>query len=503
MNSAHIISTKSLDLEAIQTIILEQKQLKLSDESVDKIKNCRLYLDKKLKAETRPIYGINTGFGSLYNVKISKENLTKLQENLMMSHACGTGDLVPNEIVKLMLLLKIQSISYGHSGVQLQTVQRLIDFYNNDILPLVYTQGSLGASGDLAPLAHLSLPIIGKGKVYYKDAVLEAEDVLKHFGWQPITLQSKEGLALLNGTQFMSAYGIFLLIKSYKLSYLADLIGSISIDAFDGRIEPFNQLIHLVRPHNGQLKTAARVSEFLEGSEIINQEKQHVQDPYSFRCIPQVHGATKDTLEFVRKTFVIEINSVTDNPNIFANEDEIISGGNFHGQPLALALDYLKIAMAELGNISERRVFQLVSGLRGLPAFLVNNPGLNSGFMIPQYTAASIVSANKQLATPASIDSIVSSNGQEDHVSMGANAATQAYKLVNNVERVLAIELFNASQALDFRLPLKSSPFIEQFLSSYRQVVPFIKEDEILHDDIEASIDFITTIIIDSDELFN
>ena len=502
MNTTHIISSKSLDLATIQSIILEQKQLELSTDSVDNINQCRTYLDEKLKSETRPIYGINTGFGSLYNVKISKENLTKLQENLMMSHACGTGDLVPEPIVKLMLLLKIQSLSYGHSGVQLQTVKRLIDFYNYDVLPLVYTQGSLGASGDLAPLAHLSLPLIGKGKVTFKGDVLEAEDVLKHFDWQPITLLSKEGLALLNGTQFMSAYGTYLLLKSYKLSYLADLVGSVSIDAFDGRIEPFNELIHLVRPHNGQLETASRVSAFLEGSQIINQEKQHVQDPYSFRCIPQVHGATKDTLAFVAKTFTTEINSVTDNPNIFANEDEIISGGNFHGQPLALALDYLKIAMAELGNISERRVFQLVSGLRGLPAFLVDNPGLNSGFMIPQYTAASIVSANKQLASPASIDSIVSSNGQEDHVSMGANAATQAYTLINNVERVLAIELFNASQALGFRAPLKSSDFIEQFLSSYREVVPFIKEDEILHDDIQASIEFIQTLGIDSEELF-
>ncbi|WP_339874177.1 histidine ammonia-lyase [Olleya marilimosa] len=502
MITTHIISSKSLDLATIQSIILEQKQLELSTDSVDKINQCRTYLDEKLKSETRPIYGINTGFGSLYNVKISKENLTKLQENLMMSHACGTGDLVPEPIVKLMMLLKIQSLSYGHSGVQLQTVKRLIDFYNNDVLPLVYTQGSLGASGDLAPLAHLSLPLIGKGKVTFKGDVLEAEDVLKHFDWQPITLLSKEGLALLNGTQFMSAYGTYLLLKSYKLSYLADLVGSVSIDAFDGRIEPFNELIHLVRPHNGQLETASRVSAFLEGSQIINQEKQHVQDPYSFRCIPQVHGATKDTLAFVAKTFTTEINSVTDNPNIFTNEDEIISGGNFHGQPLALALDYLKIAMAELGNISERRVFQLVSGLRGLPAFLVDNPGLNSGFMIPQYTAASIVSANKQLASPASIDSIVSSNGQEDHVSMGANAATQAYTLINNVERVLAIELFNASQALGFRAPLKSSDFIEQFLSSYREVVPFIKEDEILHDDIQASIEFIQTLGIDSEELF-
>ena len=503
MNNIHYISSNPLDLATIQSIILEEKQLELSNEAIDKIENCRAYLDDKLKAETQPIYGINTGFGSLYNVKINKDNLTKLQENLMMSHACGTGDVVPNQVVKLMLLLKIQSLSYGHSGVQLQTVQRLIAFFNHNILPIVYTQGSLGASGDLAPLAHLSLPLIGKGKVWYKDAILDTEDLNTFFKWDVIKLQSKEGLALLNGTQFMSAYGIYLLLKSYKLSYLADLIGSISLEAFDGRIEPFDELIHLVRPHNGQLKTAERIRAFVEGSEIIQQEKQHVQDPYSFRCIPQVHGATKDTLAFVEKKFITEINSVTDNPNIFAKEDKIISGGNFHGQPLALALDYLKIAMSELGNISERRVFQLVSGLRGLPAFLVDNPGLNSGFMIPQYTAASIVSANKQLASPASIDSIVSSNGQEDHVSMGANAAIQAYSLIHNVERVLAIELFNASQALCFRLPLQSSNFIESFLQSYRVEVPFVKEDEVLHDDIEASILFIKHLEIDSEVLFD
>ena len=501
MNSTHYISSEVLELSTIQDIITQQKTLQLSDEAKERIINCRIYLDDKLKGEDKPIYGINTGFGSLYNVKISKENLTKLQENLVMSHACGTGDEVPKEIVKLMLLLKIQSLNYGHSGSQLETVERLVDFYNNDILPVIYTQGSLGASGDLAPLAHLALPLIGKGKVNYRGQVISSENLLKEFNWEPIQLKSKEGLALLNGTQFMSAYGVFLLLKSFKLSYLADLIGSVSIDAFDGRIEPFNELVHLVRPHNGQLKTAARVREFLNGSELISQEKQHVQDPYSFRCIPQVHGATKDTLSFVLKTFKTEINSVTDNPNIFSKDDEIISGGNFHGQPLALALDYLKIAMAELGNISERRVFQLVSGLRGLPAFLVNNPGLNSGFMIPQYTAASIVSANKQLATPASVDSIVSSNGQEDHVSMGANAATQAYILVNNVERILAIELFNASQALYFRTPLKSSEFIEMFLQSYRVEVPFIKEDEVLHDAIEASIQFIRNLGIDNEEL--
>lgn len=498
MNQVHYISTQTIDLSVIQDIISHDKKLKLSDEVIDKINNCRSYLDEKLDRVDKPIYGINTGFGSLYDVKILNKDLTKLQENLMMSHACGTGDRVPNEVVKLMLLLKIQSLGYGHSGVQLETVNRLVEFYNNDVLPIVYTQGSLGASGDLAPLAHLSLPLIGKGEVNYKDEDIDSKIILNQFKWKSIQLQSKEGLALLNGTQFMSAYGIYLLLKSYKLSYLADLIGSISLDAFDGRIDPFNELVHLVRPHNGQIKTAERVREFLEASEIIKQNKQHVQDPYSFRCIPQVHGATKDTLAFVEKTFKTEINSVTDNPNIFSKDDEIISGGNFHGQPLALALDYLKIAMAELGNISERRIFQLVSGLRGLPVFLVNNPGLNSGFMIPQYTAASIVSANKQLATPASIDSIVSSNGQEDHVSMGANAATQAYSLISNVERILAIELLNASQALEFRKPLISSEFIETFLSAYRSQVPFVKDDRVLYKDIQASISFIKSLIIDN-----
>lgn len=499
MDNIHYITRDILDLNIINNIITQEKIIQLSTEVQDSIVKCRAYLDNKMASHKEPIYGINTGFGSLYNVKINSKNLTKLQENLMKSHACGTGDEVPREVVKLMLLLKIQSLSYGHSGSQLETVNRLVDFYNNDILPVVYTQGSLGASGDLAPLAHLSLPLIGDGEVWYKGEVRKAKDILIKYNWEPIVLKSKEGLALLNGTQFMSAYGVYLLLKSFKLTYLADVIGALSIDAYDGRIEPFNELVHIVRPHNGQLKVAKRIREFLDGSELITQKKQHVQDPYSFRCIPQVHGATNDTLEFVKKTFVTEINSVTDNPNIFIGEDKIISGGNFHGQPLALALDYLKIAMAEIGNISERRTFQLVSGNRGLPPFLVDNPGLNSGFMIPQYTAASIVSANKQLATPASVDSIVSSNGQEDHVSMGANAATQAFQLVHNVERVLAIELLNASQALHFRLPLKSSPFLEMLLKAYRKDVSFIKEDEFLHDDIQASITFVSTVSIDNE----
>ncbi|WMW77211.1 histidine ammonia-lyase [Flavobacterium sp. 20NA77.7] len=491
METIHYISSNLLTLAHVNEIIFQGKKLALSEEAISNIEKCRSYLNAKMQANETPIYGINTGFGSLCNVKISNENLSQLQENLMKSHACGTGDEVPHEVVKIMLFLKIQSLSYGHSGVQLQTVERLIDFYNYDILPVVYTQGSLGASGDLSPLAHLCLPLIGEGEVYYDGFRQPAHKVLGKLKLAPIVLQSKEGLALLNGTQFMSAYGVYNLLQAEKLAYLADVISAVSLEGFDGRKEPFTDLIHLVRPHKGQVNTAARMLSLLEDSEIIAQPKAHVQDPYSFRCIPQVHGATKDTLDFVKKVFTTEINSVTDNPNIFVGEDLIISGGNFHGQPLALALDYLGIALAELGNISERRTYQLISGLRGLPAFLVQNPGLNSGFMIPQYTAASIVSQNKQLATPASIDSIVSSNGQEDHVSMGANAATKALKIVENVERILAIELFNAAQALEFRRPLKSSDFIELFVKAYREEVSFVTEDRILHYDIEKSIHFL------------
>ena len=501
MDNTHYISSDVLSLENLKEIVGYGYKLALSEEAKINIDKCRQYLDNKMQSHSDPIYGINTGFGSLYNIKISNENLSKLQENLVMSHACGTGNEVPDEIVKIMLLLKIQSLGYGNSGVQLTTVERLIDFYNNDILPVIYEQGSLGASGDLAPLAHLSLPLLGMGEVNLNGKRYQSKEVLDQFGWQPVVLQSKEGLALLNGTQFMSAYGVYVLIKSCKLSWLADLIGTISLEGFDGRKEPFNELIHLIRPHKGQIITANRVNDFLEGSEIIEQQKQHVQDPYSFRCIPQVHGASKDAIDYVKKTFKTEVNSVTDNPNIFIDSDQIISGGNFHGQPLALALDFLAIALSELGSISERRTYQLISGLRNLPPFLVNNPGLNSGFMIPQYTAASIASQNKQLATPASIDSIVSSNGQEDHVSMGANAATKALRVVDNLERILAIELMNASQAVEFRRPLKSSDFIESFLKAYRDEVPLVNEDRILHYDIQKTVSFLGTFTIEEDLL--
>ncbi len=493
-NKIHFIGPEKLTFRRISEIINEEYQLRLSEEAEQRVSRCRSYLDKKMEQEDAPIYGINTGFGSLCDTRISFSDLGKLQENLVMSHACGVGEEVPKEIVKLILLLKIQSLAYGHSGVQIVTIQRLIDFFNNNIIPVVYQLGSLGASGDLAPLAHMALPLLGKGDVYYQGKKQKSGDVLRQLNLSPIQLQSKEGLSLLNGTQFMSAFGVYSLLQVFRLSELADIIGALSLDAYDGRIEPFYDALHQIRHHKGQIQTAERYRMLLKGSALIGREKKHVQDPYSFRCIPQVHGASKDSVNYVAYVFSNEINAVTDNPTIFPEEDLIISGGNFHGQPLALALDYLAIAVAEWGNISERRTYQLLLGKRGLPSFLVANPGLNSGFMIPQYTAASIVNQNKQLCTPASVDSIVSSQGQEDHVSMGANAATKAWRVVQNLERILSIELFNAAQALDFRKPLKTSPFLEDFVAKYRKKVPFIQHDKIMHNEIEKSIEFLRTV---------
>lgn len=487
----HLISNKRLTIEKVNEIITKGYKLELSKDSEAAILKCRHFLDSKMGDIGRPVYGITTGFGSLCNITVPADELSQLQHNLVMSHACGTGETVRPEIVKLMLLLKVQSLAYGHSGVQLITVQRLIDMFNNEILPVVYQQGSLGASGDLAPLAHLSLPLIGLGEVVYNGEVRDSADVWDEFGWEPIKLQSKEGLALLNGTQFMSAHAVWSLIQAERLSDWADKIGAMSLDAYDGRIEPFFPQVHEVRAHKGQIETAEHFLKLLEGSEIIKQKKVHVQDPYSFRCIPQVHGASKDTIRYVKSVIEIEINSATDNPTVFPDEDLIISAGNFHGQPIAIPMDMLTIALSELSNISERRIYKLISGQRGLPNFLVAKPGLNSGFMIPQYTAASIVSQSKGLCMPASADSIPSSQGQEDHVSMGANAATKLVRVVENTERVLAIELFNAAQALEFRRPLRSSWTIEKIFAGYRKVVPFIEDDCYMHPLIEKSILFL------------
>lgn len=487
----HVISNELLTYDLLNKIYLNPTKLSLSKESEKQIIKCRKYLDEKIKNSNEPIYGITTGFGSLCDVSISKNELSKLQENLVLSHACGAGNKIDDAVVRMMLLLKIHALAYGKSGVHLITVQRLIDFFNNNIFPIVYEQGSLGASGDLAPLAHLVLPLLGHGIVRVDGKEMHAKEALKKFGYDPIKLDSKEGLALLNGTQFMSANGVISILEAFKLTKLADIIAAISLDAYNGRLEPFFEIVHTIRPHKGQLATARNIRTILDGSEIMNQEKTHVQDPYSFRCIPQVHGAVKDALSHVSKVILTEINSVTDNPTVFPDEDMIISGGNFHGEPLALAFDYLSIALAEIGSISERRVYRLISGQRNLPEFLVANPGLNSGFMIPQYTAASIVSQNKQLATPSSIDSIPSSNEQEDHVSMGANGATKLVKITENIKTVLAIELFAASQALEFRKPLKSSDYIEEFVAGFRKYVPFVENDILMHDAIANSIQFI------------
>lgn len=487
----HKISAEHLSIERIGEIVYGGYKIELSDDAHKRIVDCREYLDRKIAESTTPIYGVTTGFGSLCNVSIGSDYLAQLQINLMMSHACGTGDRVPNDIVKIMLLLKIQSLSYGFSGCQLVTVNRLIDFFNNEIYPVVYMQGSLGASGDLVPLAHLSLPLVGLGEVEHKGMVMSGAEVLQKFDWQTIKLASKEGLALLNGTQNMGAFAVWALLQSIRLSDWADKIAAMSLDAYYGLTAPFTDAVHQVRPHKGQIVTAARMRELLEGSQIIEKPKTYVQDPYSFRCIPQVHGTVKDTIEYVRSVVDVEVNSATDNPTVCPDEDIIISAGNFHGEPIAMPMDFLAIAMCELANISERRIYKLVSGTRGLPSFLVANPGVNSGFMIPQYTAASIVSLNKSLATPSSVDSIPSSQGQEDHVSMGANAAIKLYKVVLNTERVLAIELFNAAQALDFRRPLRSSEIIETIHNNYRKVVPFIVDDEVMYPHIAHSIDFL------------
>lgn len=466
-------------------------KLHLSDESIKRIQKCRDFLETTMKSHSEPIYGITTGFGSLCNVTVDEDNLSQLQKNLVMSHACGVGEEVPQEIVRVMLALKVKSLSYGFSGVRVETVKRLTDFFNEGVTPVVYSQGSLGASGDLAPLANMSLPLLGLGEVYYKGKKYPSAEINSRFGWEPLTLASKEGLALLNGTQFMLAHALWSLHHAKKLSTFADMVGALSLDAYDGRIEPFTDAVHQIRPHEGQIVTAQRMRMILQGSELISRPKKHVQDPYSFRCIPQVHGASKDAIAYAEKVFITELNSATDNPTVIPDEDLIVSAGNFHGQPLALALDFLAIALAELGSISERRTYQLIGGKRELPHFLVAHSGLNSGFMIPQYAQASVVSQNKQLCTPCCVDTIDSSQGQEDHVSMGANAATKCVKVVLNLEKILAIELFNSAQALEFRRPLHTSPILESMISEYRTVVPFIDEDEVMYTHISNTIDFI------------
>jgi histidine ammonia-lyase len=485
------ITPAPITFELIESMISPDNHIALSPESLALIEKCRTYLDQKIETQADPIYGITTGFGSLCNRTISKDDLSQLQVNLVISHACGIGQSVEPGIVRLMLLLKAYALSLGNSGVQTETVQRLLDLYNHNILPEVRQLGSLGASGDLAPLAHLVLPLLGKGKVLFQDKWQPASGVMSQNGLATVNLKSKEGLALLNGTQFMSAHGVLVLLKAFKLLRLADITGAISLEAYNGRIDPFHSKIHEIRPHPGQIETAHNIRNILHGSRLISKPGKAVQDPYSFRCIPQVHGAVKDTVRFAAEVILREINSVTDNPTIFPDDDLILSGGNFHGEPLAFVLDYISIALAELGNIAERRLYRLIAGQRGLPEFLVAHPGLNSGFMIPQYAAASVVSQNKQLCTPSSVDSITSSNEQEDHVSMGANAATKALLVVKNVENILAIELMAGCQALEFRGIDNTSPFLQSVINEYRLTVPYVEDDVLMYKLIDDSLQFI------------
>jgi len=477
-------------IQEIRDMVASKEELELSDALIERIKHARQFLEDYIERAEKPIYGINTGFGSLCDTEIEKKDLGTLQRNLVMSHACGVGDIVDPEIVRYMIVLKVLGLSKGHSGVRLQTVEGLLDLYNHGVIPVVYEQGSLGASGDLSPLAHVSLALLGLGEVHYGGEIVPAHEALTAEGLPMLDLGAKEGLALLNGTQFMSAYATYMLGQLDAHMDKLHAIAALSLDAYDGRIEPFDDAVHAVRPHRGQRRVAEKMRELLAGSEWVTQEKKHVQDPYSFRCIPQVHGASLDAIDYVMGVLEVEINSVTDNPTLIPDEDKIISAGNFHGQPLALVLDHLAIAMAELASISERRTYKLIGGQRGLPAYLVASPGLNSGLMIAQYTAASIVSQNKQLCTPSSVDTIDSSNGQEDHVSMGANGATKALRVYKNLVKVNAIELLTAAQAADFRAG-KSSPALEQLRTDLREYVPFIEDDVVLSQLIHKAVEFL------------
>ncbi|MNJ85647.1 Histidine ammonia-lyase [compost metagenome] len=487
------ITNEWVSLEKLDEILASNTTLALSEEAKAAILKCRAYLDEKVATSDRLIYGINTGFGSLCDTAISSEDLEQLQRNLVLSHACGMGERVPEEIVRRLLILKIMGLSHGASGVQLETVERLVLFFNNHIHPVVFQQGSLGASGDLAPLAHLVLPLLGEGTVMFEGKEYTSQEINKQFGLEPIALRSKEGLALLNGTQFMSGYASYAISHARKLWKQFNEIAAISLDGYDGRKEPFGIQVNGIRNQVGQIKTAEIFRELLAESELANREKAHVQDPYSFRCIPQVHGASYDTIEHCATIVEREINAVTDNPTVFPDDDIVVSAGNFHGQPLALAMDFLAIALAEMGSISERRIYKSISGTRTLPAFLVAKPGLNSGFMITQYTCASIVSQNKQLCTPASIDTIDSSNGQEDHVSMGANAATKLFRVIDNCYSIQGIEILHACQSLEFRRPAKSSPRLEKIFSDFRKNVPFVTEDRYMHPLMQASKEFVKT----------
>jgi len=498
MSSIHYISNDILDFQTVSEIIFEHKKLALSEESHHNISACRSYLDKKDISSKTTAHTRTTGFEKLSIKAAHDHDIKEQQENVLLVHASGSGDCVPKEIVKMMLLLKVQSLSYGHSGVHISTVQRLIDFFNDDILPVVYEQDVKDERGDIVPLAHLALPLIGEGLVWDGNNIFSSETTLKAHGYKKITLHSREEEALIQGTQYTSAYGMYAIIKSHKISYMADLVGTISIVAYECDLSYFDPLLHFVRPHRGQIKTAERILEFLDGSDSAITEKDSVLDVFYFRCIPQIHGATKDAIHYATRIFKTEINSVTDYTTIFSHEDKIIKGGNSHGQPLKLALDFLGIAMAELGIISEQRVSSLVKGLRNLPQFTRAHSEHSNGMGIPK----NIVNDNLQLFTPTTVDSIVSSNESEIHVNMRPNAVIKLLGVIDHVETLLSIELITSASALHYKKFPTTSAFIESFLNSYREVVPFTGNESILLEEIRKSKGFLGSFNIDPDGLY-
>jgi len=481
------INGSNLDLFRCEKILYQNYNVYVSNESIEKINKSRNVVEKILKSN-KVVYGINTGFGFLKNTIIPNNDIEKLQENLILSHSVGVGEYLNNKISKLMLLLRANALCKGYSGVRKELIDKILEFFNNDIIPVIPSQGSVGASGDLAPLSHMALTLIGKGKVFYENKIYETEKLLKKLKIEPIILKAKEGLALINGTQFMSSIAVFILIKAIKLIEIADVISAMTLDSLKGTSSAFRKELHLIRKHKGQLKTANNLYNLLKDSQIADSHKncQEVQDAYSLRCIPQVHGAVRDAIDYCKNIIEIEINSVTDNPIILPDTGEVISCGNFHGEPIAIAMDLLGIALSELGNISERRIERMLNPNlnKGLPAFLIEKSGINSGFMIAQYTAASLVSENKVLAHPGSVDSIPTSANQEDHVSMGSISAKKCLKILENLENILSIELLCACQSLDFRKPLKTSEKLCKIYSMIRENIKFLNEDRTIHEDI-------------------
>ena len=486
------LENKHYTLEEIYNISVNPFCISLSKELRDNIVNSRLLVKDKSSAK-EPIYGINTGFGKLSQIKINNSELNKLQKNLLLSHAVGVGQNTPDVIVKIIILLKIISFSKGHSGISLDVVNMLIELFNNECLPIIPSKGSVGASGDLAPLSHMSLALIGVGDMKYKNTIISSKKALKKIGLKPVELKSKEGLALINGTQFSTAYGVFCLNKLHDYFKMCDLISAMTLEALKGSKKPFLDYVNQVKPYKGQLDTCKNIISILKNSEIMDSHKNcnRVQDIYSLRCIPQVHGSARDLLYFAKKQINTEINSVSDNPLVFVNKKVIVSAGQFHAEAIAHSLDIAAIAIASISNISERRTFSLLKGDFGLPEFLVNNPGVNSGFMMLQVTAAALVSENKLLANPASVDSIPTCSDQEDHVSMAPYSGRKLFKSINNLRVILAIELLLSCQAIDFRKGLKPAKILNILHKLIRENVDFLSEDRLLKSDLDLLIQLI------------